>query len=90
MEYSHRLYRLGFNSYVQHDGASPLPQEVQEYCLRSQGEPPPFMPLPQGPVVFRLDVKVPWNGRGLLPDGILWYICENGTLPPYIYDKTEA
>ena len=84
-----RLYVLGFDRYVQHDGSKVLPRELKEYLATKNGEYPPFMPLPKGPVTFRLGGefgsgrRVRWDGEEKLPEQVLRYVKENGTLPRY-------
>lgn len=84
-----RLYVLGFDRYIQHDGVSKLPKTLKEYVDARGGEFPAYMPLPEGPVTFRLGAefgtgrRVRWNGKENLPDQVLRYVRENGTLPRY-------
>lgn len=82
-----RLYKVGYDRYIQHGGDSPLPADVKAFRLRSRGEDPPHIPLPRGPVVFHLGIevsytrRVSWDGRSPLPDLVLKYIREHGSLP---------
>jgi hypothetical protein len=96
VESTQRLYRVGCDRYVQHDGALPLPAEVEAFRLRSRGEDPPHLLLPRGPVVFHVGIeisyerKVPWDGKGPLPDPVLAYVREHGTLPRHRTDAELA
>lgn len=87
MDTTQRLYRLGFNTYVQHDGTSELPAEVQAHCQQRRIESPPYICLPRGPVTFRVAGyspgrgEVTWDGVSTLPEPVLRYVCENGVLP---------
>ena len=87
MEHTHRLYRLGLTEYIQHIDPEPLPPRVEEYCLLSGGEHPPFIPLPIEGVEFCVAREgyapkiLPWDGKTPLPDAVIQYVCEYGTLP---------
>jgi len=84
-----RLYCISSGSYVQYGGKGKMPVVLEEYVKKHCGELPPYIPLPERPVLFRLGEgwkkpwTVRWNGRGRLPQEILAYVCEHGTLPPY-------
>jgi hypothetical protein len=90
-----RLYVLGFDRYVQHDGTSEMPKELKAVVDARKGEMPPYMPLPKGPVTFRLGGefgngrRVQWDGKEKLPDPVLRYVRENGTLPRYSEEENE-
>ncbi len=90
-----RLYVLGYERYVQHDGSPNLPPAVRLFVKTHRGELPPFIPLPKGPVVFRLGGEfrdthgVRWDGKSPLPEPVLRYIRENGTLPRHANEEDE-
>jgi len=87
-----RLYRIEKQTYVQGNGEAP--PEVQAYMEAHDGESPPFMPLPREPVEFRIGpvspspTLIPWNGESRLPDRILEYVRNHGTLPTHKRVKT--
>lgn len=91
----HRLYVLGFDRYIQHDGSKTVPKELKHVIHTRKGEWPPYMPLPRGPVVFRLGGdfgngrRVRWSGNDRLPDQVLRYVRENGTLPRYSEEEED-
>ncbi len=82
-----RLYRLGHCRYEQHCEGDKLSEPIEAYMARSRGEMPPYIPLPEGKVTFRIvpegccgfDVK--WKSGDPLPDSVLRYVCDNGVLP---------
>jgi hypothetical protein len=85
-----RLYHVGINQYVQHDGAGPMPLAMEEYLASHSGEYPSHIPLPRGPTEFRIggDLAVRarryrWSGKGPLPADVIEYVNENGALPPH-------
>ncbi len=84
-----RLFRVRCDRYVQYDGVSALPPEVVAFKRRSRGEDPPHIPLPSGPVVFRVGMdlaysrQVYWDGEGPLPPPVMAYVQEHGALPRY-------
>ncbi len=88
MARSRKLYRLGANRYVQHNGSGPLPDEVHRYAIGHKGETPPYIPLPDGETTFQLGEEgypgrqIQWDGKGELPMAILDFVRENGVLPP--------
>lgn len=84
-EMGERLYILSHNVYIQYNGSGAMPPELKQYLKEHGGEHPPYMPLPQGPVVFQMDWGdlVKWSGKGALPGVVIQYVCENGMLPPY-------
>lgn len=83
-----RLYRLSTNEYVQHAESESIPADVHAYSMRSGGELPPYIPLPQGPVVFRISRDgcwsryARWDGVSALPPEVVDYVIGNGVLPP--------
>jgi len=88
-EHTHRLYYLGNNTYVQHDGRRKMPAHLQEFVTEHRGEFPPYIPLPArkvdfyfGPGILKQH-RVRWNGKGALPDRVLSYVKQHGTLPPH-------
>ena len=85
-----RLYHVGINLYVQHDGLGPMPVEMEEYAVSHAGERPPYIPLPTGPTEFRIggtleahSRRYRWSGTGPLPTDVIEYVNENGALPPH-------
>jgi len=85
-----RLYYVEKHTYIQGNGNGEVPPEVQAYMASHRGESPPFIPLPEGPVEFRLGlvylrpIRVRWNGRSKLPEKVLDYVRANGNLPAYV------
>jgi hypothetical protein len=84
-----RLY-LVCGSYVQYNGKGELPQVVARYLKSHGGEYPPYIPLPSGPVTFRIgeDTRAGgrrylWGGQGPLPGDVLDYLNEHGALPTH-------
>mgnify|MGYP001556830080 CR=1 FL=1 len=83
-----RLYRLGHCRYEQHCEGDELPESIVSYQAQSRGEMPPYIPLPEGTVTFRIvpegccGFDVAWQSSDPLPDSVLRYVCENGVLPP--------
>ena len=83
-----RLYRLGHSQYEQHREGDELPESIVSFLAHSRGEMPPYIPLPEGTVTFRIapegchGYEVSWTSGDPLPDSILRYVCENGVLPP--------
>lgn len=83
-----RLYMIRAGRYIQHHGKGRRPVGLQEY-VRSHGEDPPYIPLPQGKVIFILGnefyggKRIEWPGKGDLPEDVLRHVRENGTLPHY-------
>ena len=84
-----KLYILNFDTLVQYNGEDEMPDSMKEYLRASRGALPPYMPLPKGPVKFRMGIEfsstrgVTWSGRGPLPDSVVRHIKENGTLPRF-------
>jgi hypothetical protein len=82
-----RLYALKIGEYVQYNGDGPVPEAIAGYMKAHGGEMPPYMPLPQDSTTFYIgerllsERKVPWSGKGPLPDIVLSFVAENGTLP---------
>ncbi len=82
-----RLYFVAAGRYVQYSGTGEYPPEVMLWMKYHNGDAPPFMPLPGHPVEFHVDEEwggryvIPWPGNGPLPEPVLDYINENGTLP---------
>lgn len=82
-----RLFFVAAGKYVQYAGTGDYPPEVQKWIDASSGELPPFMPLPARKVEFHVDEEwggryaIPWPGHGPLPEPVLHYVSENGTLP---------
>ena len=89
IEASEKLYAFGHGVYVQHDGNGQKIEALERYQKKHRGQYPPFIPLPLRPVVFNLGlrefqpIEVRWQGCGPLPESILAYVSNNGTLPPY-------
>jgi hypothetical protein len=87
--FGQRLYHIGNGHYLQYNGKGAMPKELVQYVKQHDGEYPPFIPLPTAPTDFHLSelmlprMKVRWKGKGKLPDKVLDYVCDNGTLPPH-------
>jgi hypothetical protein len=85
-----RLYHVGINQYVQHNGAGPMPVELEQYLASHSGESPSYIPLPHNPTEFLIggDLAIRarryrWPGEGPLPADVIDYVNENGALPPH-------
>ena len=82
-----RLFFVAAGAYVQYEGDGDYPPQVQAWMDSNGGDLPPFMPLPSRPVEFHVDEEwggryaIPWPGHGPLPEPVLNYVGENGTLP---------
>jgi hypothetical protein len=82
-----RLYCIRQGAYVQYGGKGKKPPALETYVKAHHGEWPPYFPLPRGPVKFTLGDgwKRPqafrWKGQGRLPQEVLDYVSEHGTLP---------
>lgn len=78
-----RLYRLGWETFVQYGGTGPIPKELEDYVRDHGGTLPPYIPLPQDPVEFNLAYgpKVWWPGTGQLPESVLAHVRKHGILP---------
>ena len=82
-----RLFFVAAGAYVQYEGEGDYPPEVQAWMDANNGDLPPFMPLPARPVEFHVDEEwggryaIPWPGHGPLPEPVLNYVAEHGTLP---------
>lgn len=86
-----RLYQI-CGEYIQYNGTGPLPAKLQKYTQLHGGELPPCIILPTYAQVFRIGSsdsttvvmrKIPWPGKGPLPEDVLEYLNENGALPPH-------
>lgn len=84
------LYQVG-GVYLQYDGTGPRPAKLEQYMQR-HGEMPPSIVLAREPAVFRIEhwdsgclftSRYTWSGQGPIPDEVLAYLNENGTLPPH-------
>jgi len=84
-----KLYWMGIGVYVQYGGNGRKPSELKTFIENHRGEFPPYFPLPKGRTVFYLgeryirEEKIVWKGTGKLPEKILDYVREHGTLPPH-------
>ncbi len=82
-----RVFFVAAGHYVQYNGSGAYPPEVDLWAKYHNGDTPPFIPLPCHAVEFHVDEEwggryaIPWPGRGPLPEPVLHYINENGTLP---------
>jgi hypothetical protein len=82
-----RLFFIRAGHYTQYTGEGDYPPEVEAWMKANNGDLPPFMPLPTRPVEFHVDEEwggrysIPWPGHGPLPEPVLNYVAENGTLP---------
>ena len=82
-----RLYSIGYDTYVQYSGHGAMPPPLTKYVSEHGGEYPPYIPLPRGKTLFCLGElyvlaqRIPWNGRGPLPERVLTYVESNGALP---------
>jgi hypothetical protein len=83
-----RLYHV-VSEYIQYNGVGPLPAKLEKYIQQRGGVYPPYIPLPNRPLVFRMNGehgggrKIEWGGKGLLPADVRDYLNENGVLPPH-------
>jgi hypothetical protein len=84
-----RLYHA-CGEYVQYDGHGEAPAKLARFLQQHDGEYPPYIPLPAGPVTFTLNNeacikgrKVRWDGQSRIPDDVREYVNENGVLPPH-------
>ena len=74
-------------NYVQYDGKGRKPPSLAAYIARSDGEYPPYIPLPTRMTTFvlgdgyRAQRRVRWKGHGRLNAEIVDYVRENGVLP---------
>ena len=84
-----RLYFIGPRRFIQYGGNGRMPAELGLYVANHKGQFPPYIPLPTTRIYFYLgeryisEKKIIWSGRGPLPEKILDYVIENGTLPPH-------
>lgn len=85
-----RMYNLGNDLFIQHDGVSPMPPELVRYVARHRGDLPSYIPLPKKRTLFFVPHpagrglrKVMWSGSGKLPDEVVGFLNENGALPAY-------
>ena len=85
-----RLYLAGVGTYVQYNGCGPVPPKLERYLSQHRGEFPPYIPLPKGPVRFRLSADsakpgraVKWPGAGMIPEDVREFVGEHGFLPPH-------
>lgn len=81
-----RLYHV-ISEYIQYNGIDPMPAKLGKY-IQQRGDYPPYIPLPNRPLVFKMGgdhagIKVKWEGKGPLPDDVRDYLNENGVLPPH-------
>lgn len=80
-----RLYMLKQGMYVQFNGGGRKPETLMRY-ERTNGELPPYIPLPRVETVFYIGEEPmvaahKWRGSGGLPRPVLDYVNENGCLP---------
>lgn len=81
-----KLYAVGGGRYIQFNGVGTLPADITGFMDRT-GRKPPFMLLPEMSVDFYLSKgfggssKVHWAGEGKLPDAVISYLNDHGTLP---------
>lgn len=85
-----RMYNLGNSDFIQYNGIPPLPPVLASHAARHRGELPSYIPLPRKRTVFSLAhpsgrgvKKVIWSGTGKLPEDVMSFLRENGTLPAY-------
>jgi len=83
-----RLYHIGADGYVQHNGTGEMPAKLRRY-LNYHDDWPPYIPLPTERTRYLLGGygvakarRIEWKGRGPLPADIIQYVNENGCLPP--------
>ena len=88
-EMSEKLYSLRVGTYIQYNGQGEIPKQLVAHKEVHNGEFPPHIPLPKGPVKFMLGSsfykqnEVVWSGSGPLPENVLKYVEEEGVLPSY-------
>ena len=89
-EAEERLYLAGIETYVQYNGCGPLPPKLDRYVSQHKGEYPPYIPLPKGPVRFRVTEDgakqgraIKWTGKGMIPAEVREFVDEHGVLPPH-------
>ncbi len=81
-----KLYAVSGGRYIQFNGIGPLPDDIAVFMDRT-GRKPPFMLLPEMSVDFYLSKgfggssKVHWPGEGKLPESVIAYLNDHGTLP---------
>ncbi len=84
-----KLYSLRVGKYIQYNGQGEMSKELAAFVEAHNGEFPPHIPLPKGPVKFMLGSsfykqhEIIWSGVGPLPENVLKYVEEEGTLPNY-------
>lgn len=85
-----RIYHVGVGTYVQYSGRGEKPALLRQYLTEHNGEHPPYIPLPGGPVVFKLGAligsgvrNIRWPGKGKLPREVMAHVEEHGVLPPH-------
>ena len=89
-EHEERLYNLGRGVYVQYNGKGRKPKPLVDYLADSDGEYPPYIPLPPFPTTFvigegfRSRRHCRWKGSSRLNQEIIEYVRENGILPPQV------
>ena len=91
-EAEERLYLAGIGAYIQYNGCGPLPPRLDRYVSQHKGEFPPYIPLPKGPVRFRVSEEgarlgraINWTGKGMIPEDVREFVNEHGVLPPHDY-----
>jgi len=84
-----RLYLIRSGHYLQYHGRGRKPKELLRFMESHGGEYPAYIPLPKGAAVFILGndffggKRIEWPGKGALPEEVMEYVRENGTLPRY-------
>jgi hypothetical protein len=83
-----RLYRLPASCYVEYSGRGELPPSLEAYVKSHQGEfPPYFFNDTATTEIYTGGLRnVRWNGKGPIPEEVVNYVSENGTLPPLTRD----
>jgi hypothetical protein len=82
-----RLYAIRHGVYCQFNGEGEPPAMLAGYLRNNGGRLPPYIPLPTRHVIFILgngfvgERRVKWTGTGTLPEAVMAFVIENGTLP---------
>lgn len=95
-EQPEKLYALRGGGFAQYAGEGDMPEPLSRCMASANGELPPHIPLPLGPVRFMLgnrfyrQQEVSWSGSGPLPELVMQFVDDNGTLPRYERELKNA